>query len=245
MKKRGILYIAIAIVVITVVTIFVDVKNGDKMVIKAFADTKFVKTASNVECIINCGEDQLSDGQKQLMLTSIAYDLGIKDGYNYGSEDNENGTVVTLARTGETSEVYIKLLTIEENEKHHNYLMVNVILEDSIESAVHYKQELSKILKEYCEEPPITLNLVGTMEGMLSNNEKDDLTNQLLNCIGAKTVVDGRKENIYTLYGYTESVKEYIEVGKEKVNINIAINYDEENHTTKVYLSTPIINEDY
>lgn len=244
--KKTIIYSLLSLLIIGgTILVFPFEKQEEEEVVKAFADTKFINMASNVECIINCGQEKLTKAKKKQMVLEIANNLGIKDGYTYGKEKNKSGKVMTLHRKGTRSEVYIKLLTVTDGEEFDNYMLVNIILENSIESALFYKEELAKSLSKYEKPPKISVNLAGTLTGRLTKQEKNKIAENLLDKTKSKTVIDGREEEIYTIYGYTDKVKEFITVGSERVNINLAITYEESNNQTKVYLSTPIINLDY
>ena len=53
------------------------------------------------------------------------------------------------------------------------------------------------------------------------------------------------REDTYVVYAYTPMIEEYKKVGKDKINLTIAIVYNEESHTTEVLLATPLLNEDF
>lgn len=220
-------------------------KEEEEKLVKAFTAVQYSDTASSVECILSYGQGALTEEQKKDLLETIAYGIGVDSQYTYKAEDNESGEVVTLQKKGNRSEVYIKLLSIPKSDNYENYIMVNIILENSIESALYYKEKMYDTLKQFQENPNIVVNLVGTLQGNLTRQEKNKLAQDLLNETGSKVVIDGRDEEIYTIYGYTGKVAEFITVGGDKININIAITYNEDENVSKVYLSTPIINLDY
>ena len=63
--------------------------------------------------------------------------------------------------------------------------------------------------------------------------------------MNARIVTGNRTEEIYTVYGYSEDIKDYVVFGSTKTNVNIAITYNELNGETYIYMATPIINEDF
>jgi hypothetical protein len=50
---------------------------------------------------------------------------------------------------------------------------------------------------------------------------------------------------LYVIYGYSKYISEYKKIGNQKINVSLAMNYNEEEQSTYIYLSTPLINEDY
>ena len=91
----------------------------------------------------------------------------------------------------------------------------------------------------------ISLNLVGSIDGELNNTEKNSITDKIMQEMNAEVITGNRSESIYTIYGYSEDIADYVVFGSTKTNVNIAISYDEEEDMTKIYMSTPIINEDF
>ena len=76
-------------------------------------------------------------------------------------------------------------------------------------------------------------------------SERNNMADLLLEQIEGKVVSEHRDEELFTIYAYTKLIKDYDMRSGEPVNINIAFNYDESQNLTNVYLSTPIIREDY
>ena len=67
----------------------------------------------------------------------------------------------------------------------------------------------------------------------------------MLDMMNAKLSVGRHMEDVYTVYAYNKGIKNYIMIGKDKVNVNICIGYDEEKNETTVYLATPMNMQDY
>ena len=91
----------------------------------------------------------------------------------------------------------------------------------------------------------VNMNLVGSIEGTLNSTEKNELADGLLDRLGAKVVTENRDRDIFTIYAYSKGAGSYITIGGNKINMNIAIGYDEEQDRTKVYLASPINSLDY
>ena len=68
---------------------------------------------------------------------------------------------------------------------------------------------------------------------------------KILNALDGKLITGSRSNQLYTLYGYSESISEYVVSGTTKSNINVAITYDSIEDVSWVYVATPILQEDY
>ena len=47
------------------------------------------------------------------------------------------------------------------------------------------------------------------------------------------------------IYAYTSMMKEYKKVGEDKINLTIAVSYNEEKDETTFILATPVLNQDF
>ena len=90
--------------------------------------------------------------------------------------------------------------------------------------------------------------VVGSVDGKLSESERVELAGKLFGEFGGAAVADSL-ENIfsdyYVAYGYTTGIKESRNVGGKRINLNVAISYDEEKNKTKIYMGSPLINTDF
>lgn len=88
-------------------------------------------------------------------------------------------------------------------------------------------------------------DLEGSIAGALNSNEKNELADNILKRLDAQIVAENRDSDIFTIYAYSKGVGSYITIGDSKINMNIAIGYDEEQNRTEVYLSSPVNSLDY
>lgn len=249
--KRRIFYVAAILWILAAIQIGVryNIDREDKIV-EAFNGIDFVKTQGNVEALVNYGSVYLEDGEKEKLVKDIAQKIGINDIYEYKLERNAQGTIATLSKSSQNAGTIIKLVTVETPKEDNvieldQYIIVNLTLYNSIESAFSYKELIDKMFMDMKLKPEITVNFTGVYNGELDIVNRDVIVNQMLDEIDAKVMVENRTDELYSIYAYTSLVDDYTMVGKDKVNVNVGINYDETQNTTNFYLSTPIINEDY
>lgn len=95
------------------------------------------------------------------------------------------------------------------------------------------------------EESKSSANVIGCYEGNLNLEQRDQIADRLLGEMGAKVVSENRDMQLYTIYGYTPYVKEYEYQERKKVNINLAMYYNELEDKTYAYAAIPVIGLDY
>ncbi len=125
------------------------------------------------------------------------------------------------------------------------YVYVNITVYNNIDCAVSYRELVEGMFDAMGIQGNVNMNLVGSLEGALNSTEKNELADGLLDRLGAKVVTENRDSDIFTIYAYSKGAGSYITIGGNKINMNIAIGYDEEQDRTKVYLASPINSLDY
>ena len=184
----------------------------------------------------------LTQEEKERLVENIASALGITSSYGLATvcEDEVNTTV--LSKESVNGSVTIKAITQEPQTQ---YVYVNITVYNNIDCAVSYRELVEGMFDAMGIQGNVNMNLVGSLEGALNSTEKNELADGLLDRLGAKVVTENRDNDIFTIYAYSKGAGSYITIGGNKINMNIAIGYDEEQDRTKVYLASPINSLDY
>lgn len=221
-------------------------RMGKEQIISAFNSETYTDIRASVATMGKYGDFNITDNAKKLILEDIAEDIGIN---RYTIEDTveEGNKVKTLSQSSDNGDVVCKFITVGEvpEAKCEQYIYIGINLNNSAEAAFSYEEIVKNINEKLGINSTVTVNLVGEMEGELSSGVKDMIVDGMLRNINAKIVVQNRDNELYTVYAYDDNIKEYVKLGRDKVNVNLSIAYDEERNVTTVYLSTPINNQDY
>lgn len=198
----------------------------------------------------------LTQEEKERLVENIASALGITSSYGLATvcEDEVNTTV--LSKESVNGNVTIKAITQEQQgtentdglagtQPQAQYVYVNITVYNNIDCAVSYRELVEGMFDAMGIQGNVNMNLVGSLEGTLNSTEKNELVDGLLDRLGAKVVAENRDSDIFTIYAYSKGAGSYITIGGNKINMNIAIGYDEEQDRTKVYLASPINSLDY
>jgi len=87
----------------------------------------------------------------------------------------------------------------------------------------------------------------GVIKGELSEEEKEQLAENLFRTMGGGQVLTSSMAygtDYYVAYGYTSGLSETKTVNGRKINLTVAISYDETKDETNVTMGTPLINSD-
>ena len=250
--KRIAIYIGVALWLMTLVKIIwfndtatLPVNN----IVTAFNKASLLEMSASIEAFGEYGVLYLSQDAKDTILKDIAAKVGINN-YSIETTREDDNSTTTLSQTGQNGEVICKLVTVETVVEQNviqakQYVYIDVILNNSVESAFSYEKIVKDIVKNLKIDTTVTVNLKGAVKGRLDISLKDSIANSFINSMNVNVVAENKTDDLYTIYGYTSDIDEYINVSSNKINVNIMMNYDEEKDETNVYVATPISSEDY
>ena len=184
----------------------------------------------------------LTQEEKEKLVKNIASALGITSSYGLATIYEEEVNTTVLSKESVNGSVTIKAITQGQQSQ---YVYVNITVYNNIDCAGSYRELVEGMFDAMGIQGNVNMNLVGSLEGALNSTEKNELADGLLDKLGAKVVAENRDSDIFTIYAYSKGAGSYITIGGNKINMNIAIGYDEEQDRTKVYLASPINSLDY
>ena len=207
----------------------------------------------------------LTQEEKEKLVKNIASALGITSSYGLATVYEEEVNTTVLSKNSVNGSVTIKAITQEqqgtdntatEDEQAYDsttesglaanqYVYVNITVNNDMDCASSYRELVEGVFDAMGIQGNVNMNLVGSLEGALNSTEKNELADGLLDRLDAKVVTENRDNDIFTIYAYSKGAGSYITIGGNKINMNIAIGYDEEQDRTKVYLASPINSLDY
>ncbi len=246
--KRG--YIVILIVLWALAFAkFIDKRDVEEAdIVTAFSNDRFLSTNSHIKAVALYGNTYFSDDAKRDMLISVAGKLGIYDDFKFESSVNEEVISESLIKNSKYAVTEIKFVSVKNDRDamvERQYIMVDISIANSLESAVVYRDKIENVFEDMELKADVTLTLKGNISGNLSIDEKDAITDDIIENLGAEIVTQRRASDIYTVYAYSEGIDDYVVNGTSKTNVNIAVSYNELMNETNIYMATPIIDEGY
>ena len=227
-----------------------DVSNKTDIV-TAFATEDYLATNGVVEVYADYGNKYLSEDDKGKIITRLAEAIGIKDGIELQSKREEQNGKYTSTTSFSTSTNYsdtdIRIVTIESENIGdmmylEQYILMEVSIDDSIESVVYYHDKIKNMLEDMKIAADVSLSLKGCVQGTLSNSKKNQICDKLIEDLNGTLVIGGENDSIYTVYAYSDDIEGYVINGSVKSNINIMITYDKNQDISWIQVGTPILN---
>ncbi len=249
---RKILFVFVAVLWIAAgIQLVQNLNQEDEgQIVQAFNKTNCMNAMSKVQVNGPLRAEYKTVGEQREILIKIAESLGITGNYDITEAKDGAQTTVQLYKEAAKAETKMRVISVESEISDNvvesiQYLIVEIQLYDKLECAIPYKDNLEMIVSEYGITDDVSLQFSGELPGQLDSQEQKEITQQLLESISAKKRSEYREGNMYTVYAHTDLIGESQEINGKKVNVTVAINYDEINHQTELYLATPFLNEDY
>lgn len=235
-------------------------REGDIM--SAFLTTNSGLMESTLEMTADYGDHYLTLDDKKTLISYIANGMGVTIDSAIDNYDNGQRQETTFVKQAAKAQTMIKIVTVGDSNisdafaqaskssgKVSQYLMVRlVIYEDADNSILAYRDIIQKIYDKLDisdNKMNTTLQLCGAYSGNLMLDTKNKMADSMIRSLDGKVVFENREDDLYTVYAYTGLLREYIMVDKNKINIQVAITYDEASDCTRIYLATPIISGDW
>ena len=219
--------------------------GAQENVLSAFGSASYKEVCADISAYGKYGSMELTDTAKEIILEKVAEKIGINR-YTIEQTSRDNVETMQLSQNGENGSVLCRFITIhQENVEYEQYLYIGVTLKNTVDASFTYEKLIRQIMEEMQIDTEVNVNLKGQIHGALTDTQKEQFAQNMLDMMNAMLSVGRHMEDVYTVYAYNKGIKNYIMIGKDKVNVNICIGYDEEKNETTVYLATPMNMQDY
>lgn len=222
----------------------------EAQITEAFIKSDTQEMSSALEIIAEYNAEFLSEDDKNDLICEIADSIGLV------VDDN-----ITVWQDGSRSEYYyfkqakqasteIKIVSIEQQEdaavKMKHYIIVRLDILQGIQSIDEYKNKLENSLDKLgAVNKQVNLEYEGSKVGDLTAQQKHELATTLIDELQGEIAFEYDEGDLYTVYAYTGMLNEYVTTMGNKINVQIAITYNELTNKTKISLATPINNESW
>ena len=152
----------------------------------------------------------------------------------YGYDADENPITVMIAS-------YIEPV----NSKKETTLFISLIKRGKNFDISGIIEKIKDIFKEFNKPVEITTCIIGTVEGRFKDNIIERSVLKSMKKFKSKVVEKYSDEYMISYTGHTPLIENSIFSGKEKVNLNLAIRYNEIENKTYIWIGTPIITTGY
>ncbi len=249
MNKKSKIYLVVLIWVAVLLQLAINnsINREAKMVEQVMSYGVDNLTEARVKAYAHYGNQNISTSGKEEIVKNLANKLGITSGYALEHKTVGDTKTTYLVKEGKQGNTTIKIITLNNVDGYNqsiteNYIMVEILLKKSAgQEAYNYKNLLSDIYKDLGMTASTNIYLCNQTKGKLSDTELQAEITKFLTEMDAKEVETMEFDNVYTLYGYSRNIEEYVYQNDTPVNVNIAFTYDETEDITYIHKAVPFI----
>lgn len=250
-RTKAALYIAAVLwVAVAAQVIMNKAFTQEIQITEAFVKSDTEEMSSSLELVSEYKTGFLSAAAKEKIIRNLADAIGltIDDDINVLEEDERSEAY--YYKKAKKASTEIEVVSKEQKEKDEvkvkQYLIVKLDISDGIQSVEKYKKQLETVLDKLdVSSRQFTLKYEGNKDGNLSASQKKEIAEMLVSKLQGKIALEYDEGDIYTVYGYTGLLNEYVTSAGNKINIQIAITYNELTNKTTITLATPVLNENW
>lgn len=251
-KSKTVLYIIgvlwVAVIMQLAVSKFMRPEGN---LLEAFLNTNSNISSFELEMAANYGNGFLSEDDKKELIYFIGKKIGLQIEENVILDREYGDSQLSVSKSGKNAESQIKVTSIKKEDEmgfvsFHHYIIVRLKVFTNPQSVLGYRAVIEELFKELkAEDIQTNMQISSQYRGKLSLEEMNKIADHMIRSLEGKVAYENREENLFTIYGYTGLLSEYIKTLGNKINIHVAIDYDEGTDHTNVYLGTPVINKGY
>jgi hypothetical protein len=217
---------------------------------EAFVKTETEEMQSSIEVVAEYRTGFLSNSDKKALILGLADAIGLKVDEDITVWEEGTRSEYNIYKQAKQATTEIKIVSLEQEErdaiKMKHYIIVRLSILQGIQSIDKYKELLEVALKDLgVESKQFTLKFEGNREGDLTTIEKHEIAALLVEDLQGKIALEYDEGDLFTVYAYTGMLNEYVTSMGNKINVQIAITYNELTNKTKIALATPILNESW
>lgn len=179
------------------------------------------------------------------MLTQLGFS---EDQYTIEVIENTEKIDVKAKVELENKKMLITICNIIEpdNSKNITYLSVNYMEKSAEEDKlIHTKAKIKNIMQKFHSSPTISTCLKGHLDGKLRNDELSLCLQDAADSIGATPIKKTDVKTYVSYVGFVPTIEERVIAGKDIVNLNMVMRYNEYDGRTCVIIGSPVISIEY
>jgi hypothetical protein len=217
---------------------------------EAFIKSETVEMQSSLDIVAEYEIEAFGDAGKKELIHRLAQVIGLTiDGEITIWEDVTRSEYFYYKKAKQAS-TEIKIVSLEAQGDNgaqiKHYIVVQLSIQKGMDGIDRYKKLLEQELADIgIESLQVNLKYEGNREGSLTSQKKHEIAAMLVEELQGDIAVEYDEGDLYTVYAYTGMIDEFVTTLDNKINIQIAITYNELTDTTRITLATPMLNDGF
>ena len=227
------------VAVLLQVAVIVGMRN-DKKAVQAFQSVNSVPVKSQVMVTGVYKKYLVTKEEKENLGRFVMKHLGVK---NYQTDEKKEQECRQIVWTANTDTAVVK--TVFQEEMQNQAVTVVVTLKEEMDHLIEVKENIEEAFQELNMQAETSFYIEGKMEGRMSAVQMQQCKNEMFKVLETKSVKQQNVSGARIYYGFSRRLSNIKKIQDEKMNVQLAFVYDEENVQTKIYLGVPFFNGNF
>lgn len=177
-------------------------------------------------------EDEATEDDSDKLFIHEFSDIGMYQ--IIATNTNEKGDILTF-----------KIYSADVQGEKTSYIIIDIIQNKRYKDIVDKSNQSQEILGRYGNMMETVINFTGTYNGKLSDADCKQKIDEIVNFVKGKIVEEVISESYISTTIYTPIIPQAIEYGDKKVNLHLAMRYNNYEDKTYLYIANPLITLGY
>lgn len=183
---------------------------------------------------------------RELEIKKIEGDMNVKRHYWEEIVEEEGFNQLIVQGYDEEGDlITFTLSSYEDEDIAETSLFINLIKREQFVEINDIIEKVEKIFQNYNKPVNITTCIAGIFEDDMRLDEKEKMVLKGAREYRGKVIEKYRDQQVLSFSIFTPYIEQYIYTGREKMNLNIVIRYNEYENKSYIWIGTPIITIGY
>ncbi|AGB20142.1 YwmB family TATA-box binding protein [Thermoanaerobacterium thermosaccharolyticum] len=246
----------LSLIIVTILIVFVmlnsqmdafSAKSNDIAVLEnSFEKSGASYEYANINAWSKLNSKFTSISEMNMIVEKIIKSMGIDDKKVKVSKlDQDNFRQYDAEYDTGNKKVSIVMQSVKNEVDNETYILIDEYLLKGNKDVIGENEKIIKAYSKLSLTPEIATCLVGAYKGLLNKGKISSILEEVMKDTNAVKVEGLNDENLVSISAHTNKIKEYIEMGSEKINLNVALRYSSFDDKTYIWIATPIIAIEY
>ncbi len=250
-KKISTIALIILLAIINYVSADTETSRNEELLVQAFKNTEANFYQLNLNFNGKIYEKYMGDDEIEELGYGIIEMLGIKEVQKETSnETNDFGdtsqmTIFGKDDTGAMVTIILYSFYDKYNDKGESNLVIDFVQDNSYEQFKGISSKVKKLYDIHNIKAEITCCIIGTFEGKLESDDRIKKITEVLQIVNGNKIEGLFDDALVSVSAYSPDIDTFIYTGNKKMNLNIAMSYNEYEGKTYIWIGSPIIATGY
>jgi len=258
--KRKVIIAAVLLVLLcavfvasNVVGVFRPQAEGGDILVKAFGCSGAAIVETNVNAYASATDVFLDKDEVVGMVKSLAEGMDL-DYEQAERVENFSLDYNQLSVIGKNKEGYSVVIIVHSMDftgiedgpgGFESNIVVDVALGGDMEELPHTERKVKDLVEGYMEGARTNCCIVGSYAERVPQDDIEAIIGSILQSAGASEVERAVYDGFVSISAYTPDIGRYVEMGENRVNLNVAMRYNSFEGRTYIWLGSPVISLEY